>query len=141
MADILDGLVEHLKANAAVAALIATNGQARIYPLTLPQNPVFPALTYQLVSTLESEDHEGPAGLDEIIVQVNAWGRTQHGRADGFASAKAVSRAVRDAVVGFAGRMGTVKVHHVAVAGPRDDHEPELSVFSRSIDLTIWHES
>ena len=52
-------LYAHLSTYAALTALVST----RIYPLTLPQEPTLPALTYFRVSSAPSRNHDGAYGF------------------------------------------------------------------------------
>lgn len=52
-----------------VAALIAT----RVYPMTLPEAPTLPALSYQIVGGTSSPTFE-TSGMQKLRVQFDAWG-------------------------------------------------------------------
>jgi hypothetical protein len=51
-------LVAYIKTVAEITSLIGTGGACRIYPLKLPQNPDYPAVTYQVISSPRHHDIE-----------------------------------------------------------------------------------
>lgn len=77
-----------LKNDAGVAALVGT----RIYPLVLPQNPTYPAISYQRISTRPVQTRGGN-GLAFVRMQVDCF-------ATGYTAAKQLSDAVVSALAG-----------------------------------------
>lgn len=49
---------------------------ARIYPLVLPQNPTYPALTYELIEPRTIMTLSGPISLSNPQIELNVWART-----------------------------------------------------------------
>ena len=88
------GIEKRLLADAAVSALIGT----RMYPLVLPEQCSYPALTYQLISSPETYTNDGPLGEVRARIQIDAWGKR-------YAQVKAVSKAVRASLNGFVGTL------------------------------------
>ena len=49
-------LTSYLKSIGEITDLIGTGDGARIYPLKLPQKPIYPAVTYQVISSPRHHD-------------------------------------------------------------------------------------
>ena len=64
-----EGLVTHLRADAAVAAIVAT----RIHPHIIPQGGTLPAIVYQRISSVRDVDMSGPAPMVRVRMQVDCW--------------------------------------------------------------------
>lgn len=124
------GLYSHLAANAGVSALVST----RIYPLLLPQEPTLPALVYQRISTNPlGHSQDGPNHLARVRMQLRCHGAT-------LLAAKQLADAVRAALDGYSGTMGTVTVLSCFRADEGDDDEPETGTYSVRADYMIVYE-
>lgn len=134
MITIEEGLTAHLKANAGLTALIST----RIYPAFIAQTSSLPCLTYQRISTprVITHDASGATGTAHPRFQFDAWAETN-------ASAKAVIDALRAALNGYKGTMGTVNpvtVQAGIIDDERYEYSPEVKLHRYSADYIIWHE-
>lgn len=69
MTTIAEALRQYLLDDTQLAALIGV----RIYPIDLPQNPVYPSITYQLVSEVEHYSQSGFSDLMESRFQFVIW--------------------------------------------------------------------
>lgn len=67
-----------MDASAFVFARLAneTSADSRVYPLLLPQNPTFPAITYQRISSIKTHAMGQDGQITRVRVQVNVWGAT-----------------------------------------------------------------
>ncbi|WP_345969640.1 DUF3168 domain-containing protein [Sulfurimonas sp. HSL1-6] len=85
-------LFSHLSNDSGVSALV----DARIYPLTMPQDCQSPAITYQVINNreLQSINKRVPWG-EEVLVQVDCWSKD-------FDETLAVKDAVQTAMHSFA---------------------------------------
>lgn len=90
-------------------ALLALHG-GRVYPVRLPLNPVFPALTFWEVAGVRSYTQTGATGLVASRIQVDSWS-TQ------YTQAKRLSEQVRLAMSGFNGYIGGANSDLVKVSG------------------------
>lgn len=95
-------LVDRLNATAAVTALVSD----RIGTWELPQDETMPAITLQRLSGPRDYTHDGASGLEFPGFQLTCWAET-------LKSAKDVAVAVRDALSGFKGTIGTDRVDGV----------------------------
>jgi len=120
-----------LTADAGITALVGT----RIYPQLLPQAPMFPAISYQVVSGFRETAMDGPAGVNRARLQFDCWAST-------YLQAEAVANAVRVAIDGFKGSIGSPArvLQSVFFAGERDLYEPDPPAFRRSADYLITYQ-
>jgi len=129
-----EGLQAFLAANAGLVALIS----GRVYHRALPQGVVLPALTWQRISTprLAAHDTSGSTGTAHPRFQFDAWATT-------YASAKAITDALRAALNGYKGTMGAlnpVTVQGALVDNERENSDPDTGLEWISSDYIIWHE-
>ena len=123
-----DGLRTHLIADAPVTALVV----ARIYPLKLPQNPTYPALTYEIISDIHSRGLAGDNAREVVRVRIHCWAETYTGAID-------LATKVKTAVADFSGLMGTTKVSSVKFETWNDIFEDVPEVYRRAADFMIAH--
>lgn len=99
MAEIEEALVNILTNDVGVSALIGT----RCYPYLAPQDQGLPAIAYQKISGSPFYAHDGEAGLSQARIMISNVD-------DDYAGAKALARAVRDALSAYQGTAATVYV-------------------------------
>lgn len=105
----------------------------RMYPETLPQMPTLPAITYQVVSEWRRPTMHGTDGLPRTRVQVDCWARTS-------LEARAIADAVREAVDGFSGLMGSpgTEIGGLFAANTFSSYDPEAKMYRVSRDYVVW---
>jgi hypothetical protein len=81
----------------------STAAANRVYPLLLPQQPTYPAVTYQQISSVASHAMGQDSPLTRLRVQVNSWGKT-------YAEARALATEVEARLKRFRGQAGSVTV-------------------------------
>lgn len=120
---------------ALYALLVAadTDAGTRVYPLSLPQNPTLPALTYQRVSTPRDLSHDGDQGYADARVQINCWAHRSPSNL-GYDQAKTLADQVRVALNGQFGTFGGVDVGRIQITGDRDEWDPERSFDRVAVD-------
>jgi len=127
-------MVAALNGHAGVSGL--TDG--RVYPITLPEKPIYPALVYQLVSRPMAESHpfgkRGPVSADSRY-QFDCWARWADGSSF-LNGAVALAEAVKAAMVSL---MDTSPVD-VIIESEMDFNEPEILAFRRVVEVLIVHE-
>ena len=126
-----DGLFAYLSAALSVGE--------RVYPLTLPQGAVLPAVTYQLVGgegPLHSHDDaqggEGPArpSFQRSRVQLGCW-------ADSARAAEVLGDEVEAVVDGFTGAWGEVPIASALADVSLDDWRPDVGKYRRIVDVLV----
>jgi hypothetical protein len=115
--------------DAAVSALVST----RMSPVTLPQDVVLPALSYQIIDTLHVESSRGSSGLAASRVQISAW-------SGDHSEVVELAEKVRLVLHGFSGTMGTTESVAILVNdGPRDLYEHETNMYRRDYDYQVHY--
>lgn len=118
-----EGLVAFVLSQTSITDLIST----RFYPKKLPQNPIYPATVYFVVTNRIPMAHDGPADLHHPRVQLDHYGST-------YLEAKRVSNAFRRALNGYQGLMGDVDVNGVFFINETDDFGGGADAFRITAD-------
>lgn len=126
LADIRVGLRTFLLADASVAALVGT----RIYPVKLPQGMNGSSIVFNEISGQGDHHNEGPSGLVRVRMQIGAWSTM----ADG---AHALFLAVKEAIDGYQGMMGSVYVQGVFIDSWRDIDDTVANLRGKVADYMI----
>ena len=101
----------------------------RIYPIVLPQNPTYPALTYFKVSGLALHD----ADIAYPRFQLSSWG-------EDYADVKTLAAAVKEVMQRFKGIMGGtggVKVSQVVYENELDLYDSVTGIYHIPADYKI----
>jgi hypothetical protein len=85
---------------------LSTAAGTRIYPQTLPQAPVYPAITYNQVSGVRDRDLCGPTGRARPRITINSW-------AEVYGDVHTMADAIRSALNGYRGSMGGTVIGNV----------------------------
>ena len=126
----LSDLRAQILADSAVENLVGT----RMYPTIAPQSAALPYITYQVISAFRQPTMLAPDNLPEKRIQIDAWGST-------FSQAHAVAEAIRQAIDGFSGTMGSspgTEVQGVFADTERTMYEPEPELHRVSRDYRIY---
>ena len=124
-----------LKNAAAVSTLVG----ARIYPLAAPQNPTYPLITYQRISGPRWTTMDGPTGMAQPRIQVDAFATT-------YAGAKALATAIRTTLDGHRGTVtvtgGTVRVGGIRLETDQDLYEADVNpkLYRVQMDFMVTHD-
>ncbi len=125
-----DGLYAHLSSVLSVGD--------RVYPLTLPQGAVLPAVVYQLVGgegPLHShgDAHDSDAtdpSFQRSRIQLACW-------AESARAAELLATEVEAAVDGFTGTWGAVPIASALVENSIDDWRPDVGRYRRTLDVLV----
>ncbi|MFW6079533.1 MAG: DUF3168 domain-containing protein [Gemmatimonadota bacterium] len=124
-------LREHLEADGAVAARVG----GRVYPVLLPPDVTYEAISYRRISAPREHAQTGPSGLVRARIQVDSWATT-------YGGAKDLAEDVRRALDGFRGTMGTTvttRVDSTMLEGDRDLYDEDAEVHRVQHDYLIWY--
>jgi hypothetical protein len=112
-----EALYTLLTGNAGVSALVST----RIYPLTIPQNVHLPAIACQVITTEREYSHDGqsPTAGPYIQLTIQAKGT---GTTSAYDQAKAIAAAVRAALSGFRGTVGSDEIGGIFLENEYDGY-------------------
>lgn len=132
MPDIWKALPYYLENYSALAALVSS----RIYPMRLPQTVDLPAITYQDISTAYTQAHNEPSALPRPRFQFTIYAGT-------VISANAVAEALKAALDGYRGNMGTgaylTFVEACLLKNEFSNDDPELAIQQKFQDYVIQH--
>lgn len=120
------GLVAYLKTEIG-----GVNG--RVYPGHLPDPPDLPALVYQRIATRRPVNYDGPSAFVRARMQIDVWSRS-------YGEARTIAAAVRRALLGYRGAVGSVEVAIPEQPTDLDMFEPDTGLYRVSMDFYIWHE-
>lgn len=120
-------------ANAGVVAVMGS----RFYPLYLPQSPSYPAATYQRISAPRDYTSDGADGHVPVRMQIDVYGER-------YADARAGADALRLALSGYRGAMGSSTIRGIFLDTDRDLTEAGLDqagprLYRASLDFIIHH--
>lgn len=137
-----EAIVERLTGYAPLAALVAD----RVYPLMLPQDVAWPAITYQRISGVSDHHLGGPSGLTETRLQVDVWSQVRDG-VDAHLEARRVALQVKAALDGFRGDVAssdsppaTLRIKSARLENDQDLEEDEPRTYRVSLDFMIAHD-
>lgn len=132
MADIELAIYARLKATTAVTNLIGGATVPRIYPNIVPQDAPLPAIAYQRISAYRRLVMEGPATLIRPRVQLTILAST-------YSAAKSLAAACREALDGYKGTAGGVKVGVTMAEDESDEYGSSNLLHVVRQDYLIWH--
>lgn len=131
-----EAIYERLSAVSAVTDLLGT--PPRIYPQQAPQSCAFPVVVYQQANQRRVRTLTGFVSLSSYDLHLDCYGET-------YTSAKAVWDAVRDALNGYKGELGSgaIAVRGIFDEGAQDGlespvHAEEDGIHRVGLDLSIW---
>ena len=131
-----DGLHQLMAADAGVTAIAGD----RIYPVNLPETMLNPdttvpaAATYQVITQVPDYTLDGPDGMVLARIQIDTWATT-------YAAAKALARALRVVLDGFAGPLpddAATEVQNIwRENAARDDFDRNARLYRVSADYRV----
>lgn len=108
----------------------------RVYPLTLPQGPTYPAAVYQVVVSQRVSQQRGTSLLEQATVQVDLLARTH-------AELLELREAVHQRLHGYRGPWGPGTCVGALPDAERDgpyEDAPERSLYRKSLDYRIHYQ-
>ena len=114
-------LLETLSANAGLVSLVGK----KIYALLIPPGTGLPCVTFQRIGGRPVNTLSGASGLEEISLQIDAWGKS-------YGQAKAVAKAVRAAMPPNGDVFGAHLIED------QDLYEDGTNYFRVSMEYTVW---
>ena len=126
MAKVEEALHSRMKGFAGLTALVGT----RIYPLKLPQDPTYPAVTFAKVSGPRERAMGADPGVVRSRHQVDSW-------SEDYDEAKSVSEQVRLALQRFNGTEASVVIHDIYLDNELDLFEPATDTYRTMLDFEV----
>ncbi len=103
----------------------------RIYPILLPQRPIYPAIVYRRISGPRLHHLTGSSGRGVARIQIDCWAKT-------YVAAQALAAAVRASLDGFTGKLTTLDAT-CKLDNEIDDYDDEAKVYRVIQDYLINH--
>jgi len=118
-----------LRHDADITALVSN----RIYPLLLPQEVTYPAISFQLISSQRIHDIGGPTGRAHPRIQIDCWAET-------YSGVKDLSNEVRLCLDGFKGTINAeTDIGGIYLDGERDIYEVSIDIYRVTMDFFVPH--
>lgn len=131
-----EGLYSRLSSTAALTALVGK----RIYPVVLPPNVVYPAVTYQRISGPRVHTMGNDPGLAYPRFQISCWHRDISDPQKGYGQVKAVAEQVRLALQNQKNTTwGSVTIQAVLFDDDTDIYDPGAQTYQVALDFVIWY--
>ena len=111
-------IVDIIENDAAVNAILAK----RIYPNTIPQDVVFPAMTYTRISNDPADTKDGVSKLDSITIDLDIFGID-------FNTLKDLAGKVRTALDRFSGTKQSQVIGIIVFLSDHSFYEDEAQVY------------
>lgn len=103
---------------------------SRIYPILLPQNAVFPCVSYSTILDEEDKTFDGQGTFQEITVEIDAW-------SDTHAEMLSVGDAIKTAIKNYSGTLASVQVDAIYIDSTVSVYEDAAEKFRQTIIATI----
>jgi hypothetical protein len=116
-------LQAHLANDEDIEALVST----RVYPLNLPQKPVYEAITYQRIS---NTGQDGTSDRKESRWQINCWAAT-------YGAAHTLASAVKESLEEWHEVDETPGVSWARVVNELDDYDDQALVYRIIVDVIL----
>lgn len=125
-------MIEHfifqlLSNDAGVAAIV----ESRIYPVLLPQNPVWPCVGYNVEHGQEGKTFDGQGTAQEANVEIDCWSENHAGMLDLF-------EAVKAALKNYSGTLAGVTVDAIYINSTLPMFEDSVEKYRYSISLSLF---
>lgn len=129
-------LQQMIAADSGVKAILGN--PARLYPVRLPEDPVYPCASYQVISEIPDYVLKGKSGLTVKRIQFDTWsgGETNALYAD-VKNAMAAIRAVIEAYAGTLPNGGIVA--GIFVANSHDEFEQDARAYRCTMDVLVHY--
>lgn len=111
----------------------------RVYPAPAPQNVASPFVTFSRITAERNYTIYGPDRLTGALLQIDCWSDAPEYQGS-YRIAKQLGIAVRQALHGFRGMMGPVRIQETDLEGERDLFEAQDHTRRVSFDFRFWYD-
>ena len=126
---ISDHLYTYMAAQSAITDIVST----RIYPIILPQEPTYPAISYSDDDVNYTESFDGQTDHAQSIYQINAWAKT-------YAGAYTLGDVLRSSLKNTSGSFGGITIQRCSIiSGPVTVYEDSVEAYRQTYIFSIWH--
>lgn len=112
---------------------IAGEVAARVYPLKLPQQPTYPAITYQVISDQSEQLLEGADRIRRARIQVDIWD-------DDISKCEEIAGFVRTLLDGQDNTQGSTRFRATWLDNEQDLYEESIEKYRilSDFEITYW---
>lgn len=103
---------------------LSTYVDDRIFPIIMPQNPTFPAITYQRISTNRTQAMDGATGHENPWFQIDIW-------SENYSELKAIE-------IQLLGAMDAATAYTSLLQNRQDQYESGLEIYRATLDFSAW---
>ena len=103
----------------------------RIYPIMLPQNAVYPAISYQVNEDTEDETFDGQGTFQRINLEVDAWSDTHAGMLT-------LADAIKAAIKNYSGTVASNAVDKITIDSAISVYEDQVEKYRKTLIATIF---
>lgn len=109
----------------------------RVWPVKAAQNPTYPAIVYNRITSPRDHSMEGSSGFVTSLFQIDCLAKS-------YKAAMQLAEAVRLELDGFRGQMGqapdVTDIDAIFLDDERDSYNDELDCYCRQLDFTIEYQ-
>ncbi len=102
----------------------------RIYPIMLPQNAVYPAISYQVNEDSEIETFDGQGTFQRISLEVDAW-------SDTHANMLTLADAIKAAIKNYSGTVASNTIDKITIDSAVSVYEDQVEKYRKTLIATI----
>lgn len=121
MSTIEDALYTKLSGTVAISAIVSD----RIYPMKMPEDPTFPCVTYQRISSVRNQTLQGRVAYCDSIFQIDSWSKD-------YDVTKQIAGEIFAVLEGFRGTVSSVDIQAVLSQNEIDLYEDDVKLYRRS---------
>lgn len=116
-----DALYSKLSGDSSISSIVGT----RIYPVKMPDDPTFPVITYQRISSIREPTMSGRSEYCDCIFQIDSWSLS-------YDTTKQLAESIFLLLEGFKGVVSSVDIQAILTQNEIDLYEDDVKVFRRS---------
>lgn len=137
--DLRPGLQAHLATDTAIAAIVGSGNDARIYPVKAPQGETRPHIIYHKISGQGDHHMQGPSGLNRPRMQIDCWAKRSDVASQLALAVKARLDGLKEPIpYGSNSPQDEVEVIGAFFDSEREDYDKETELYLTSHDYLIW---
>jgi len=127
-ATIEEAIFSLLTSLSAITALV----DSRVYPLKMPQNPIYPNIVYKQVSDRDLPLVNGNGGMYWPRFQFDCYART-------YSQVKRLARTLRVQITDYSDTVGSIDICRIMFLNEVDDFDPVAEIYQIPVDFRIQY--
>lgn len=128
-----DALAAFVGNQITLTNVLGLGNDIRFFPIVnRTQPPIYPYITYQLISKPREPIHQGKSGLAITRIQFTLWAKS-------YSAVSDLAVRLWTLFYGYKGTWSGIRIDAVFIENEVDDYSPETQVYQRTLDLRILH--